>query len=280
MPIPQPPSLITAGPPQVDPPVVQDTNYKMSDVDRAYLDSQIRGCELHLVQSLVGGTVCTWVQLDPGSAAVASGNTVCLTGSANGTVTLATSPAIANAGKVFGVCMGPASPGAWMRVAVGGILPSAITGIQSGPSYAVSNGGNTVSSNVLGPAFALVGLIDGAGNIALSLEPPIYPGGLASMATFPVTGIVFPADSNQVALSLVGQINLILVVTSSLPLTGTRNLQLPLINGAVVFVTNSTTGAQSITFIGVTGTGVTVANGKRDILTCDGVNWNAQTAAN
>lgn len=64
----------------------------------------------------------------------------------------------------------------------------------------------------------------------------------------------------------------IIEVTSSLSLTATRNFVLPIVSGYQWTVYNNTTGAQSIQFIGSTGTGITIANGKRAIVYCDGTN--------
>jgi hypothetical protein len=64
----------------------------------------------------------------------------------------------------------------------------------------------------------------------------------------------------------------ILEITSSVSLTATRNIVVPIISGYQWTVFNNTTGAQSIQFIGATGTGVTIANGKRAIIYADGTN--------
>jgi hypothetical protein len=50
MPIPQPPSLIWNR--QVDAPLVQDASYRLTSVDRAYIDSQILGCETLILTAL------------------------------------------------------------------------------------------------------------------------------------------------------------------------------------------------------------------------------------
>lgn len=62
----------------------------------------------------------------------------------------------------------------------------------------------------------------------------------------------------------------ILEITST-TLTATRDIILPLIPRMYV-VFNNTTGSQSIRFIGASGTGITVANGKRAIIYADGTN--------
>jgi hypothetical protein len=63
----------------------------------------------------------------------------------------------------------------------------------------------------------------------------------------------------------------ILEFTSGVSLTATRNVVLPLAAKQYT-VFNNTTGAQSLQFIGASGTGVTVANGKRAIIYADGTN--------
>jgi hypothetical protein len=77
------------------------------------------------------------------------------------------------------------------------------------------------------------------------------------------------ADANYTAVQQDYQAS-IMEFTSSLSLTGTRNIVVP-INNAVYrwIVFNNTTGGQSLQFIGLTGTGVTVANGKRAIIYTD-----------
>jgi hypothetical protein len=79
------------------------------------------------------------------------------------------------------------------------------------------------------------------------------------------------ADANYTALQVDFQAN-IMEFTSSLSLTATRNIVLPILSGFQWTVFNGTTGAQSLQFIGATGTGITVGNGKRAILYADGTN--------
>ena len=69
----------------------------------------------------------------------------------------------------------------------------------------------------------------------------------------------------------------ILDFTSSVSLTATRNIVLPLASKQYT-VYNGTTGGQSLQFIGASGTGITVANGKRAIIYADGTNVNRVTA--
>jgi hypothetical protein len=79
------------------------------------------------------------------------------------------------------------------------------------------------------------------------------------------------ADTNYTAVQSDYQAT-IMEFTSSLSLTGTRNIVVPITNAYQWTVFNNTTGAQSLQFIGVTGTGITVANGKRAIIYADGTN--------
>lgn len=62
-------------------------------------------------------------------------------------------------------------------------------------------------------------------------------------------------------------------------LTATRNIVVPLMPQQWT-VYNNTSGAQSLQFIGATGTGITVANGKRAIIYSDGTNVVRVTADN
>lgn len=64
----------------------------------------------------------------------------------------------------------------------------------------------------------------------------------------------------------------IMEFTSSVSLTVTRNIVVPLNSAYQWTVFNNTTGAQALQFIGSSGTGVTVANGKRAIIYADGTN--------
>jgi hypothetical protein len=81
---------------------------------------------------------------------------------------------------------------------------------------------------------------------------------------------VMASDAN-ITLTQAEANNDILQITSSVSLTTTRNVVVPLAAQQWT-VYNGTTGAQSLQFIGASGTGVTVANGKRAIIYSDGTN--------
>jgi hypothetical protein len=70
----------------------------------------------------------------------------------------------------------------------------------------------------------------------------------------------------------------ILEMVSSVSLASTRDIVLPLSDGVALVVHNGTAGGKSLRFIGSSGAGVTVGNGKRAIVYCDGANWNRVTA--
>ena len=81
---------------------------------------------------------------------------------------------------------------------------------------------------------------------------------------------VIASDAN-ITLTWAEAANDILQFTSSVSLTATRNVVVPLAARQWT-VYNGTTGAQSLQFIGASGTGITVANGKRAIIYADGTN--------
>src|SRR5579864_6342453 len=79
------------------------------------------------------------------------------------------------------------------------------------------------------------------------------------------------SDANYTAVQLDYQAR-IMEFTSSVSLTGTRNIVVPINSAYQWTVFNNTTGGQSLQFIGVTGTGITVASTKRAIIYADGTN--------
>lgn len=81
----------------------------------------------------------------------------------------------------------------------------------------------------------------------------------------------FPTDTNYTAV-IADYRSKIIEFTGGATLTATRNVVVPLVAGYQWTIFNNTTGAQSIQIIGITGTGVTVATGKRAIVYADGTN--------
>jgi hypothetical protein len=79
------------------------------------------------------------------------------------------------------------------------------------------------------------------------------------------------ADTNYTAIQLDYQAR-IMEFTSAVPLTAERDVILPLGSGYEWIVFNNTTGAQSLRFIGISGTGISIPNGMRAIIYADGTN--------
>jgi hypothetical protein len=92
--------------------------------------------------------------------------------------------------------------------------------------------------------------------------------------------VVFPSDAD-LTLTTSGtapqSTNNALQATSSVPLTATRKLIVPLSFGQPYTVQNNTTGGQSILVIGPTGTGVLVPPNETVLIVCDGTNYNPLT---
>lgn len=84
------------------------------------------------------------------------------------------------------------------------------------------------------------------------------------------------ADGN-ITLTAAEARNQVLRFTSTVSLTATRDVIVPLAP-QIWIVSNETTGAQALRFIGATGTGITVANARRAILFSDGTNVVRATA--
>lgn len=190
MPTPQPPSKIwgsTSSAPSVDSAVVQDANYRLNRVDRSYIDSQIRAVQQHLVQSLIGGLVGTWATLDGSSAAVAIGDVLCSAG--NGNLTRGTSGAIAAAGGAHGIALSAAAPGNQVRVAIGGLVPSAITGLPTSGAlqYAVPSSGRVATQSSVSAGNIVLGTVDAGGNLTLNVQPSVGGSGGGGGGQFNVT---------------------------------------------------------------------------------------------
>ena len=92
----------------------------------------------------------------------------------------------------------------------------------------------------------------------------------------PRAAIAMATDANKTLTQAEARAD-ILDITSGVSLTATRDIVLPLAAKQWT-VNNATAGAQSLQFIGATGTGVTVANGKRAIIYSDGTNIVRATA--
>jgi hypothetical protein len=79
----------------------------------------------------------------------------------------------------------------------------------------------------------------------------------------------FPSDANYTAVQADYQAS-IMEFTGTISVT--RNVVVPIASVYQWIVFNNTTGGQSIQIIGTTGTGITIANGKRATVYTDGTN--------
>lgn len=103
------------------------------------------------------------------------------------------------------------------------------------------------------------------------------PGSSAVLGYFPVS---FTSDANH-TLTPTEWANHVLLVTSTVSLTATRNLIAPNNFGQDLIVQNGTTGGQSLQVIASSGVGVTIPNGQSAEVFFDGTNYlfSAGTAA-
>lgn len=100
------------------------------------------------------------------------------------------------------------------------------------------------------------------------------PGSSAVLGYFPVS---FTSDANH-TLTPTEWANHVLLVTSTVSLTATRNLIAPNNFGQDMIVQNKTTGGQSIQVISSSGTGVTIPNGQSAEVFFDGTNYAANSS--
>jgi microcystin-dependent protein len=100
-------------------------------------------------------------------------------------------------------------------------------------------------------------------------------GTLLEQAITGVSTVSFPADADRTLTSSNGvsdeSRNAVLVLTSAVNLTATRNLIVPTVNKFYA-IRNTTSGSQSVVVKTSAGTGVTLANGYTQLMYCDGTN--------
>ena len=139
------------------------------------------------------------------------------------------------------------------------LTPSATNYIQANPS----TGGASVNTTGFTPGYwPLFIAVVGTATITTLTD--------CRMAQLPVTGLLvkaFPSDANY-TLTQVEAANDIISISSG-TITTTRNFVLPLIPKQWTVHNGN---AQSVQFIGASGTGITVASGKRAIIYADGTN--------
>lgn len=154
-------------------------------VDRRYIDDQIRAIQQAIVQSLLGGLVGTWRILDTASVRNgAPGDCVCLSPATNKAdrVVIATAGTLAASGGVLGVLTGAYVRGGPAHVAMLGIIPPSITGLDavSGDAQFVRvdpTTGRCQRVTSLGPGDVQVGRIDALGNLFIQQTAASTGGG-------------------------------------------------------------------------------------------------------
>lgn len=158
------------------------------------------------------------------------------------------------------------------KALTGGVVTSIANGTvalsASTTNYVESNNAGTVSKNTTGftaGSTPLYTIVTGASTITSYTDHRIQAAPLN-----PRAAIVMASDANKTPTQAEARAD-ILDITSGVSLGATRNIILPLAAKQWT-VFNNTTGAQSLQFIGASGTGITVANGKRAILYADGTN--------
>jgi hypothetical protein len=100
-------------------------------------------------------------------------------------------------------------------------------------------------------------------------------GSIGVPGSAPVLGsynVIFATDANH-TMSATEYSNYFLDLTSSVSLTTTRQLIAPLTQGQSFVIQNNTTGGESITVIGSSGTGITITDGYTVAVICDGTNY-------
>lgn len=111
-------------------------------------------------------------------------------------------------------------------------------------------------------------------NVGFAQQIPLsgsigVPGSVAVLGGLTVT---LTTDANY-TLTPVQWANKTLIIASSVSLTATRTITLPLNKGQEYNVINQTTGGQSLTFQGSSGSAVTVASGATAVIFSDGANY-------
>lgn len=166
------------------------------------------------------------------------------------------------------------------RMLVDGVLSAISNGTvaltSSSTNYVETTRAGTVSANTT--AFTagripLYTIVTGGSTVTSYTDERVWacPIGVDHLGAISMT-----SDANK-TLSAQESRARILSVTSTVSLTATRNIVVPL-GPRWWIVYNGTTGGQSLQFIGASGTGITVATAKRAILYADGTNVVRATA--
>lgn len=163
----------------------------------------------------------------------------------------------------------------WVDGALTGIANGTLALSASATNYIEADRAGAVTKNTTGFTAGrtpLYTVVTGAGSVTSYTDHRTQDWPVQGHA-----GIVMGSDANVTASAAEARCDC-LVVTSSVGLTATRNVVLPLVKGLAYDVVNLTTGGQALQFIGASGTGVAVANAKAARIRCDGANWLRITA--
>ena len=213
----------------VDDALDMGAGYSFTAADRRYIDNQVRGCQRHLVDSLLSGAVVAWMMLDAGGSGGDAGDVVCLASNASvRSIVKATAANLATGKGAMGVQLESGAAGAKVRVAVGGSVQPSITGLASGAAgYARIN---TTTGKVervasYSPGDYPLGPIDDAGNLALVPGTPtvaVNTTGSISTDTTNFDGILSATeDTVQKALDVIDDIeDLALAFTNDVSVVG------------------------------------------------------------
>lgn len=158
------------------------------------------------------------------------------------------------------------------RALIGGsatnIANGTVTLTASTTNYVEANNAGTVSKNTTGFTAGSIPLYSVETGTATITSYTDYR--IRSLPMNPRVAVSMTSDGNKTLTQDQAAAD-ILDITSSVSLTATRNIVLPLAAKQWT-VNNATTGGQSLQFIGASGTGITVATGKRAIVYADGTN--------
>lgn len=224
---------------EVDNPKVLDSSYRLDTHDRRYIDNQIIGTQTHVVNSLISGLTATFRTLDSGSAAVNVGDCVVLKGDF---ITKAVNPDLSNAGQVFGVVLIAGGPNSEINVAIGGVIPSSVTGLDVGlaqPVICDTTTGRITRVSSVGSGDFKVGLATTTGAVGFDNSSGGSGGGggggFGGFATFN-----FTSDANATLSSSIWAKTDIRITDTSNFLTKARQLTVPSAPGDVRVLHNDT----------------------------------------
>jgi len=171
----------------VDPPVNLGATYIFDKSDRRKIDEQIRELQAALLDTSLTGQNLTTCRVASGTSFV-SGDVCCLSGAPakdDGipTITIATSAHLVIAGAVLGVVMAAAPQDSLVLVALSGVLPPSITGLQTAGPVVCDSNGKLVHVAAFGSGDLKMGVADASLNLTLQIGV-IDAGGGGGPVTF------------------------------------------------------------------------------------------------